>query len=114
MMRSGFSGTIASRSSFQYAVSIELMRTVISTPRKPISCMALRTSSLAASFSSGETASSRSKIMLSAPSESPLMIMFGAFPGKKSMLLRIFPSVKSSGKQSRIHHYYNAGRRDIQ
>ena len=95
MMRSGFKGTIASRSSFQYAVSIALMRTVISTPLNPISAIAFRTSSRAASFSSGETASSRSSMMLSAPSESPLIIMFGALPGKKSMLLRIFPSVNA-------------------
>ena len=68
-------------------------------PEKFIYFIALRTRSLAESFSAGATASSKSKIIASAPMQLLFIIRFGVLPGTKSMDLRIV-SLHSSAKCS--------------
>ena len=79
-------------------VSAALTRTMISLRQRSTFFTAYLTSSRAASFSSGDTASSRSNMMASAPKKPQLVIIFGLFPGTKSMerLMRsLLPPVRA-------------------
>ena len=69
---------------------MELMRTIRSQPLRSIYFRVFRTRMRAASFWSGLTASSKSKITASAPKLPLLISMLGLLPGKNSILLRIY------------------------
>ena len=103
---------MASKSCANSGVSAALTRTMISLRQRSTFFTAYLTSSRAASFSSGETASSRSNMMASAPKKPQLVIIFGLFPGTKSMerLMRsLLPPVRARlpagrAKSSLAHH----------
>ena len=89
---------MASKSCANSGVSAALTRTMISLRQRSTFVTAYLTSMRAASFSSGDTASSRSNMMASAPKKPQLVIIFGLFPGTKSMerLMRsLLPPVRA-------------------